>query len=192
MRIISVVVSSIDGYITRHDTAATEWASPEDQKHFFGFLRSCDVSIMGGETFRASRSVILSEVVARRDRGATEGERPRRRLIWTRDPEAHAADAVPGLLEFSSEPLGTIVSALRQDGHERCVVLGGGEVYGAMLAADLVDEIVLTLEPLAFGSGVRHTGNGHVINGRFTLAEVAHLNADTLLLTYHRRTPSSD
>ncbi len=187
MRMIAVVVSSIDGYITKHDTGATSWASAEDQKHFFGFLRSCDVSIMGGETYRASRSAILSEVVALRDRQAPHDARPRRKIVWTRDPDTYAADGVPGLLEFTSEPLDAIVSRLRHDGHQRCAVLGGGQVYGAMLAADLIDEIVLTLEPVAFGTGVRHTGTGHVINGRFSLADVERLNSDTLLLTYHRQ-----
>ena len=189
MRMIAVVVSSIDGYITRHGGAATEWASPEDQKHFFRFLRSCDVSLMGGETYRASRSAILSEVVARRDRQASDGARPRRKIVWTRDPDTYAADGAPGLLEFTNEPLHAVVGALRRDGHQRCAVLGGGEVYGAMLAADLIDEIVLTLEPLAFGTGVRHTGTGHVINGRFSLAGVERLNPDTLLLTYVRPEP---
>ena len=60
-----------------------------------------------------------------------------------------------------------------------------------MLAADLIDEIVLTLEPVAFGTGVRHTGTGHVINGRFSLTDVERLNADTLLITYRRPVPSA-
>ncbi len=186
MRMIAVVVSSIDGYITKHGGADTEWASSEDQKHFFGFLRSCDVSVMGGETYRASRSAILAEVLARRDNPAPQDVRPRRRVVWTRHPDAYAGDGVPGLVEFTDEPLDAIVSALRRDGHERCAVLGGGEVYGALLAADLIDEIVLTVEPVAFGTGVRHTGTGHVINGRFSLADVERLNADTVLLTYRR------
>lgn len=191
MHMAAVVVSSIDGYITKHDGATTDWASPEDQKHFFGFLRSCDVSVMGGETYRASRSAILAEVVARRDNQAPDKARPRRKVVWTREPDTYAADAVPGLLEFTNEPLGEIVSTLRRDGHQRCAVLGGGELYGAMLAADLIDEILLTLEPVAFGTGVRHTGTGHVINGRFSLADVKRLNADTLLLTYRRPVPST-
>ena len=183
---ISVVVSSIDGFITQHGSGSTSWASPEDQKHFFGLLRSCDVSVMGGETYRASRSAILSEVVAGRDRDIAHGAAPRRRIVWTRNPTTYEADGVPGLLEFTNDPLDAVVSGLRRDGHVRCVVLGGGEVYGAMLAADLIDEIVLTVEPVVFGTGVRHTGTGHVINARFSLASVDHLNQNTLLLTYHR------
>ena len=191
MHMTAIVVSSIDGYITKHDGGATDWASPEDHKHFFGFLRSCDVSVMGGETYRANRSAILAEVVARRDNEAPDKARPRRKVVWTREPDMYAADAVLGVLEFTNEPLGAIVSTLRRDGHERCAVLGGGELYGAMLAADLIDEIVLTLEPVAFGTGVRHTGTGHVINGRFSLTDVERLNADTLLITYRRPVPSA-
>ena len=186
MRMIAIVVSSIDGYITKHHEVATAWASPEDQRHFSGFLRSCDVSVMGGETYRVSQSAIRSEVVPRPDRQPSEDARPRRKIIWTRNPDTFGTEDVPGLLEFTNEPLDALVSRLRRDGHARCVVLGGGEVYGAMLAADLIDEIVLTLEPVAFGTGVRHTGTGHVINGRFSLGDVERLNSDTLLLTYTR------
>lgn len=186
MRTIAVVVSSIDGYITKHDAPATSWASPEDQTHFRDFVRSCDVSVMGGETYRAGRSAIVSEVLKRRDLLVTGETTPRRRIVWTRDPTIYAADVVPGLLEFTSEPLEAIVSGLSRDGHVRCAVLGGGEVYGAMLAADLIDEIVLTLEPVVFGHGVRHTGTDHRVDGRYTLVSVDRLNTDTLLITYHR------
>ena len=180
MRVISVVVSSIDGYITKHeDGGTTHWASPEDQKHFYALMASCDVSIMGGETYRSSRPYILSSLAAS----------TRRRVVWTRDPAQHAGDAVDGKLEFSSAPLASIVDDLRADGHERCCVLGGGNVYGALMAENLIDELVLTLEPLVFGTGVRHTGLDHRIDTRFTLASVDRLNADTLLLTYQRATP---
>ena len=179
MRVISVVVSSIDGYITKHDEGGTtQWASPEDQKHFYSFMASCDVSIMGGETYRSSRSYILSSLEASN----------RRRIVWTRDPSQHDGDAVVGKLEFSSAPLASIVDSLRADGHERCCVLGGGNVYGALMAENLIDELVLTLEPVVFGAGVRHTGLDHVCDARFTLSAVERLNADTLLLTYERPT----
>ncbi len=182
MRVISVVVSSIDGYITKHDEGGTtHWASPEDQKHFYALMASCDVSIMGGETYRSSRSYILSSTPASN----------RRRIVWTRDPSQHAADAVDGKLEFSSAPLASIVDSLRADGHERCCVLGGGNVYGALMAENLIDELVLTLEPLVFGTGVRHTGLAHRIDTRFTLSSVDRLNADTLLLTYQRASLSA-
>jgi dihydrofolate reductase len=183
MHVISVAVTSIDGYLTRHDGAGTsEWASPEDHAHFLDALRSCDVSVMGGETYRASASSILDNVTA----AVSSGQVLRRRVVWTRDSLRYADVAVPGALEFTAEPLTDVMARLNSEGHRRCAVVGGGQIYGALLAADLVDEISLTIEPHFFGEGVRHTGTGFAMDRRFALRDMTRLNDDTILLTYGR------
>ena len=180
MHVLSVVVSSIDGYITKHDGGGTtHWASAEDQAHFFAAMATCDVSIMGGQTYRSSRASILASLPTS----------TRRRVVWTRDVERFADDAVAGKLEFTDEPLPVVIDRLRAEKHQRCCVLGGGEVYGALLADNLVDELSVTIEPLVFGRGIRHTGVEHTIDVRFSLENVGRLNADTLLLTYRRVKP---
>ncbi len=183
MHVVAVAVTSIDGYLTRHDEAGTSaWASPEDHKHFLDVLRSCDVSVMGGETFRASQPSILATVSA----AVSSGRVSRRRVVWTRDPSKHSDMAVDGALEFTDEPLVVVVARLAADGHRRCAIVGGGQVYGALLAAHLVDEISLTIEPFVFGAGVHHTGVGFAMDRRFALGDMARLNDDTVLLTYVR------
>lgn len=183
MYVLSVAVTSIDGYLTRHDGAGTStWASPEDQTHFRAMLRSCDVSVMGGETYRAGAEAIRASVAA----AVAAGTVVHRRVVWTRDSARYAGDSVAGALEFTSAPLPQVVAQLKSDGHRRCAVVGGGQVYGELLAADLVDEISLTIEPRLFGSGVRHSGEGFVMDRIFTLRSVERLNADTVLLTYLR------
>ncbi len=183
MHTVSVAVTSIDGYLTRHDGAGTsEWASPEDHAHFLGILRSCDVSVMGGETYRASSDSIRGNVAA----AVASGEVARRRIVWTRDPARYAEDTVAGALEFTSRPLDQLMAQLSADGHRRCAVVGGGQVYGALMAADLIDEISWTIEPRLFGAGVRHSGHGFVMDRRFSLHNLERLNADTVLVTYVR------
>lgn len=183
MHIVSVAVTSIDGYLTRHDGAGTSaWASAEDHAHFLNLLSTCDVSVMGGDTYRASSDSIRANVV---NAVATETV-ARRRIVWTREPDRYADDSIAGALEFTSEPLDQVIARLSADGHRRCAVVGGGQVYGALFAADLIDEISWTIEPLLFGSGVRHSGNGFVMDQRFSLGNVERLNADTVLLTYVR------
>jgi dihydrofolate reductase len=183
MHVVAVAVTSIDGYLTKHDGAGTsDWASAEDHEHFMKMLRSCDVSIMGGETYRASASAILAHVAD----SVSTGSVARRRIVWTRHPADYKDVAVNGALEFTTAPLPEVVAQLATDGHRRCAVVGGGHVYGALFAADLVDEISLTIEPLIFGSGVRHTGVGFATDRRFALNEMERLNDDTILLNYRR------
>jgi dihydrofolate reductase len=183
VHVVAVAVTSIDGYLTKHDGAGTsDWASPEDHRHFMELLKSCDVSVMGGETYRASAPAILANVAS----VVASGSIARRRIVWTRDPANYEDVAVAGALEFTADPLPEVVAQLAKDGHRRCAVVGGGQVYGALFEADLIDEISLTIEPLIFGSGVRHSGVGFATDRRFSLSEVERLNDDTILLNYRR------
>jgi dihydrofolate reductase len=175
---IALVVSSLDGYITKHDASGTHgWASAEDQEHFFSVMSTCDASVMGAQTYLAAREQILKGAAASM----------RLRTVWTRGPERYLADTIPGKLEFSAEPLAALLTRLHDEGFQRCCVVGGGQVYAAAFAEDLIDELQLTLEPVIFGAGVRHSGEGIRLDARFDLGDVKHLNANTLLLTYQRK-----
>ena len=175
MQIVLIAVATLDGCITRHDDAGTgHWASAEDQAHFRTSIAACDVRVFGATTYRADREWMRSSL------------RPGiRRVVLTRNPAALADDVVEGQLEFTDESPTVLAARLRAEGHERCALLGGGEVYGAFLAAGLVDELQLSLEPMMFGSGVR-LGGSVPVDARFILTEVANLNLSTLLLTYQR------
>ncbi|WP_232767325.1 dihydrofolate reductase family protein [Geminisphaera colitermitum] len=45
------------------------------------------------------------------------------------------------------------MARLQAEGFRRCALLGGAQVYGAFLAAGLVDEVSVTIEPRIFGCG---------------------------------------
>ena len=175
MPVVLIAVASLDGCITRHQEGGTaQWASREDQDHFSRATGECDVRVFGAETYRADR----------------DGMRARlgpevRRVVWTRTPERFVADVVPGQLEFSAEDPAALVDRLRAAGHRRLALLGGGQVYGAFLAADIVDELLLTVEPVVFGTGVRLGGDAPM-QERFALVDASRLGGSTLLLRYRR------
>ncbi len=140
---------SLDGRITRHDEPGDGFSSDADKVWFRAAMRTHDAWIMGGESFRWMSS----------QRAAGEPWREGlRRVVWTRTPEVHAAEAVEGVLEFTSASPAVIVAGLAKAGRKRCALLGGGQVYGAFLAAGLVDEVVVTVEPRLFGQGLPLTG----------------------------------
>jgi dihydrofolate reductase len=172
---ILIAVITLDGCITRHDQPGAQgWASAEDQVHFRSSTAKCDVRIFGSGTYLPDRDAFR--------RSSRLGVR---RVVMTGDPGQFADDAVTGQLEFTSETPSALIARLRSDGHTRCAVLGGGRVYGSFLAAGLIDEIELTVEPLVFGNGVRLAGD-QPIDQRFALTSMDKLNDSTLLLRYVR------
>lgn len=169
-----MAVQSIDGYITFHDGLGTaSWASREDAEHFRATMATCDCSVFGSATYDVDRVPITSSIASQR-----------LRVVLTRRPEAYAEDAVPGALEFSDAPPAEVIAGLVERGYERCALLGGGRVNTLFLAADLVDELVITLEPRIFGAGTRLVDGPCDLAWELVLDQA--LNESTRLLRYRR------
>ena len=147
MHVVLFAVQSVDGWITRRATAGDGFASEADRAHFREAIRACDACVMGGATYDLAKVRMRPE--------AFPGLR---RVVWTRSPNRRAAEAVPGVLEFTREAPIETVARLRADGRRRCAVLGGGQVNAAWLAGGLVDEVWLTVESALFGGGTPLAG----------------------------------
>jgi dihydrofolate reductase len=172
MHVTLLTAQSLDGFITRHDTPGSGFASPEDQKHFHAALASFDCSVMGSATYRGSRDLICTQPMAKR-----------LRVVLTRTPADYAAQAQPGSLEFTNDAPGKLLAGLHSRGFKRCGLLGGAQVHGLFLAAGLVDELWLTVEPMLFGGGTPLLAAR--VDVRLELLASEKLNAaGTLLLRY--------
>jgi dihydrofolate reductase len=147
MKVILFAAQSLDGRITRHETGGDDFTSGADREHFRAAIRACDACVLGATTYALSR-----------ERMRPEAFPALRRVVWTRRPEDWAAEARPGVLEFTAESPVETVARLRADGRTRCALLGGGRVYAAWLAAGLVDEVQATIEGRIFGRGVPLAG----------------------------------
>ncbi len=172
MRTVLIVAQSLDGFITRHDEPGAGWASDADQRWFRSCLAQFDCQVMGRATYATVRDAILAK------------RSPKvRRIIMTRAPHDWAEDAVPGALDFTDDDAATITTRLRADGRRQCALLGGGHVHDAFLAAALVDELWVTIEPRLFGAGtpvVRATQDHHL-----TLLEHTRLDdSNSVVLRY--------
>lgn len=171
MKTIAIVATSLDGYITKHDSKGATFTSQADQTYFREVLKTFDCSIMGASTFLASKDMILKSL-----------QLERLRVVWTRQPEKFKAYEQEGKLEFSNSDLKTILEHLQARGKQHCAILGGSSVYSECLQQDLLDELWLTLEPLVFGSGRKFVEG--VLDVRLELLSVEHLAKNTLLLKY--------
>lgn len=142
MRCVLIVAQSLDGFITRHDAPGAGWASAADQCWFRDALADFDCSVMGRVTYASARTQIRAA-----------GNNGRQRVIVTRNPTALAADTVPGSIHFTAAAPPAILAELAAAGRHRCALLGGAQIHDAFLAAGVVDELWVTIEPRLFGAG---------------------------------------
>ncbi len=170
MNITVVHVQSLDGKLTKGDDPNVHsWNSSEDATHFMKLLNEARVIVMGRKTYEAAKSKPKPGTL---------------RMVMTSQPERFSDQAVPGQLEFTSETPAELVARLEKIGHRELLLVGGGQVYGAFFAADLVTDIYATIEPVLFGVGTEMLGNT-VVDVQLELLQVAQINArGTLLLRY--------
>ena len=172
MRIVMIAASSLDGKISQWDKpGVVGWNSDEDKQYFADLISHASLSIMGSGTY---------EVI----RGTIANSSEKLRVILTSTPEKYHSERVEGQLEFWNATPTAAIEKLAQLGYTEALLLGGSEVHGSFLAAGLVNEIWLTLEPKIFGTGKSLAGVSRLeVNLR--LLEQAQLNGNgTLLLKY--------
>lgn len=142
---------------------------------------------------------VLALVSSRLDLDPTArmfGEAPMRPIVVTSanpdrdEPGGRRAQlaAVSDLIEAgeSEVDLRAAIDRLRRRGLRRILSEGGPELFGSLLAADLVDELLLTVEPtLEAGDAGRITRSAAATPSPMRLAEVLHSDG-SLLLRYVR------
>src|SRR5208283_5448507 len=168
MRIVLIAAQSLDGFIAQPAQPGTAFTSPEDKAHFRTAVADFDVGVFGAATYRVSHEAIRAQVAGRH-----------LRVVLTRSPERYAAEAHPGMLEFTSAAPAALAHELRTRGFRRCALLGGSQIHSLFLAAGLVDEIWLTIEPLLFGGGTPLLA--HPAEVRLELHALEKLGTSTLL-----------
>ncbi|MFC7545594.1 pyrimidine reductase family protein [Plantactinospora sp. GCM10030261] len=213
-------VSSLDGAVEVEGHSAG-LSSPAD-KRVFGILRMlCDALLVGAGTLRTEgyRAVRLDPArrAWRRAHGLVEcptlvvvsnslrldpaapafADAPVRPVVLTH------ADAEPpaGLTEVAdvirhgggTVDLAAGLAELRRRGHHQVLSEGGPVLFGALTAADLVDELCLTLSPLLAGPGAGRItagpprGDGPPVPRGMALTGVLTTDDGALLLRYVRQ-----
>lgn len=138
MKITLMMVATVDGRTTKGNQPGTaSWVSPEDQAVFQKQKARHDCIIMGAETYRAVKQIIKPTP-----------SKPR--IVLTRTPQKYKE--VPGLV-FSDDDPRTIIQKVKDADHKKVLLAGGSQTNVRFLDADLVDEMIVVVEPMLFGSG---------------------------------------
>ncbi len=138
-KLILYIATSLDGFIARED-GSVDWLP--DSGEDFGyeaFLSQIDTVLMGHKTYRQ----ILSFDVEYPYTG-------KRNYVFTRDKTLERDEHA----EFVHSNIIPFVKALKVTGFKNIWLVGGGELFSELLAAGVVDELILFVFPLLLGEGI--------------------------------------
>uniref|UniRef100_UPI003565C32C dihydrofolate reductase family protein n=1 Tax=Desulfosarcina sp. TaxID=2027861 RepID=UPI003565C32C len=85
-------------------------------------------------------------------------------------------------LEFTQAPPEQIIAELASQGYEEAVVVGGAKINQLFAAKGLIDELILTLSPFAFGTGLSIFSGA--VDLKLALKSFCQIDENTLCVRY--------
>ncbi len=172
-KVVLYIATSIDGYIARSD-GSLDWlenADTEEEDYGYDeFYDSIDTVLMGNSTFRQ----ILSFDVEFPYEG-------KRNIVFTRGE----AGELPEATVTNRDPR-ELVRELKKEKGEDIWLVGGGTLNAALLTADLIDRMIITVVPVVLGTGIKlFEGSAPELPWELTGADA--YDNGFLQLTYERR-----
>ena len=158
---------TVDGKIARSAHELSDWSSREDKRLFMRTSKEAGVIVMGRATYETLPAPLAGRL----------------HVVLTRQPANRAA---PAGVEFTDDPPARVLAQLAGRGYTTVVLGGGAQTYRAFLDAGLVDELWLTVEPLAFGRGIALFGDDP-LDLRLDLVECRQLGEQSVHLRYRVR-----
>nr|AIA18206.1 Dihydrofolate reductase [uncultured bacterium] len=164
MKTFIIAAITADGFIARDaEHTSTDWTSPEDSQLYRQTTKEAGVMVMGSTTF----ATIMRSLPGRKT------------VVYTTKPERFAGIED---VETTREAPAALVARLEAEGYSQAAICGGSHIYRQFLAAGVVDELYLTVEPVLFGTGIGLFNDK--LDVRLELLSVENLNENTLQLKY--------
>ncbi|MGO4288356.1 dihydrofolate reductase family protein [Chitinophaga sp. RAB17] len=177
MRKIKVYTAvSLDGYIATRE-GKIEWLTgfpnPEGTDYGYAeFLATIDTTLMGNNTYKDV--LRLSETYPYPDKT---------NYVFTRD----SIHVDTEFVQFISRDIIEFVTGLKKADGKDIWLAGGGQLNGALLQADLIDEMILHVIPVVLGDGLPLFG-GIPMEKVFKLSATKTYSSSVLELHYERIT----
>lgn len=136
MKVTLMMAMTADGKIAKHHNHPANWTSKSDKKIFIETTKKAGAIIMGKTTY---------DTIGRPLPG-------RLNLVLTRSPEKY--QNIPNELEYITGSPEEIVLHLEQRGYSHVILCGGTATNSDFAKSELIDELLITIEPKLFGGGM--------------------------------------
>ncbi len=166
---IAIAATTLDGKIALGSKHNSSWTSKEDKNFLHAILDTCDVIIVGNNTYKAAKKPLS-----------------KRNCIVFTSSVANQKKVSDNLLYYNPKKT-SINKLIKTLGYQKIGILGGAQTYAYLLQKNLLDEIYLTIEPLTFGKGISLFENQKAIIKKFRLVSIKQLNKQGSILLHYKK-----
>lgn len=163
MKLILLMAQTVDGKIARDSDHFPDWTTSADKRFFAARSREAGAIIMGSRTFDTLGKPLPE----------------RKNVVLTR--KAGRVSRPPDLV-FTDDPPARLLAKLAAEGYREAILAGGARINSLFAAENLIDEIIVTISPRLFGSGLSLFDTS--LDLSLCLLAVRQLDADLVLLHY--------
>lgn len=138
MKVILYNAISIDGFIALPD-GNSDWISDIDFPYLQQAIKESGCIVVGGKTFRQFEGELFpfKDVL---------------NIVMTRTQTK--SDKYSNVIYTQASPK-EIAEMAEKKGYQSILLVGGGEMSGTFLNEDLIDEIIVDIQPVMIGSGIK-------------------------------------
>lgn len=163
MHVSLMVAITVDGKIARSEDHYPDWTGKADKQLYVEITKKAGVMIMGSTTFDTIGRVLPG----------------RKTIVMTRNLNRRSDRDDLVFTQASPEQ---ILGDLAATGYSEAVVVGGAKINQLFAEKGLIDELIVTLSPYAFGSGLSIFSAA--VDLKLALKKVIQLDKNTLCLRY--------
>ena len=163
IRTILLMAQTLDGKIARHSDHFPDWTGKADKRLFVEITKAAGALIMGSKTY---------DTIGRPLPG-------RKNIVMTRDPRRISNW---DNLIFTDLAPQALLNELEAQGYRQVVIAGGARINSIFMRAGLVHEIMVTITPMVFGTGISLFEDG--IEADLTLKELRQIDEARVCLHY--------
>ncbi|MDJ0915720.1 MAG: dihydrofolate reductase family protein, partial [Desulfobacterales bacterium] len=135
MKVTLIMALTLDGKIGKSPDHFPDWTGKQDKKLFAELSKRAGVVMMGSKTF----DTIGKPLPGRKNVILTR--RQNRKSAWDN-------------LVYTSQDPGNILKELENEGYSEAILAGGALINSLFAREHLIDEIIVTISPKIFGTGL--------------------------------------
>jgi len=135
MNVILLMAMTLDGKIGKSSDHFPDWTGKEDKKLFVALTKKAGVMIMGSKTFDTIGTPLPN----------------RKTVVMTRN--RNRVSQWDNLVYTDDKPR-AVLENLEREGFSEAILAGGAQVNSLFAEENLIDEIIVTVSPMIFGTGL--------------------------------------